>query len=131
MSDNEIIKALECHNTLSLEDCKHCPLYDKKRKFQGCQRTLDKETLALINRQKAEIERLKEREKHVQDQCRLCDEYYTHRLRKAKEDIASIKAEAYKEFAERWKAEVATGVHYLGVFVDIDNLVEEMVGELQ
>ena len=45
MTDNEIIKALEC-----------CPLDD----IGGCRKI---DALALINRQKAEIERLK---KHLQ-----------------------------------------------------------------
>ncbi len=84
--------------------------------------------LDLINRQKAEIEKLSADIKTFENVIKRCF------LQAAGGDIdpfAEIKAEAYKEFAERLKAEVVTGVHHLGVFVDIDNLVEEMVGELQ
>ena len=58
LTDNEIIKALECCTNNEVSSCKEkdCPF----RKF--CQKDIDaleKASLDLINRQKAEIERLK------------------------------------------------------------------------
>lgn len=58
MTDNEIIKALEC--CISGQPCKEtkCPFYKK-----GCEidiYAVEKYALDLINRQKAEIEKLKE-----------------------------------------------------------------------
>jgi hypothetical protein len=53
MTDNEIIKALECCDG-TLAGCAECPNY--KNRF-CC--TIEKDALDLINRQKAEIEGLK------------------------------------------------------------------------
>ena len=57
MTDNEIIKALECCSDWeNANTCKECPFYEEL----DCATTdrLDKYALNLINRQKAEIERL-------------------------------------------------------------------------
>lgn len=57
MTDNEIIKALECCTNCICNHAKtdtECPLV----KMSFCKNYLMKESLALINRQKAEIERL-------------------------------------------------------------------------
>lgn len=56
MTDNEIIKALECCMT---DTCSECPFT-----FAGCIDTLPKEAIKLIKRQQAEIERL-EYEKQI------------------------------------------------------------------
>ena len=115
MTDNEIIKALEC----CCDDCgkscegKHCPM------IAECQtdiNALEKSALALINRQKAEIERLKEEVKKEQ----LCNLRMT---------AHSVKSEAYREFAERLK-EKATGKFYeerrYVDTEDIDDILEEL-----
>lgn len=52
MTDNEIIKALEC---CEVGDCINCP-FDR----DACDDELAREALNLITRQKAEIEKLKE-----------------------------------------------------------------------
>ena len=57
MTDNEIIKALECLKGYALK-CKDC-LYSSKYAFPHCQQKVASDAHALINRQKAEIERLK------------------------------------------------------------------------
>ena len=78
--------------------------------------------LDLINRQKAEIERLKEEVKaHIKKN-----------VAKRKYDRALIKAEAYKEFAERVKLEFYYEFDELipSIMSDkIDNLLKELVGE--
>lgn len=56
MTDDEIIKALElCGNLESVEFCDECPA---NTLGLGCGHKLSKQALNLINRQKAEIERL-------------------------------------------------------------------------
>ena len=58
MTDNEIIKALECcsSNATGNEYCKDCPY----NIYEYCGEESSKDTLDLINRQKEEIERLTE-----------------------------------------------------------------------
>ena len=104
MTDNEIIKALECCTNEGFQDCENCPL---NKPHQPCKKTLLPQiTLNLIYRQKAEIERLK----GWQD------------LLKA-EKHSLIKAEAIKEFAEIIVSDYPEMEYYL------DNLRKEMVGE--
>ena len=123
MTDNEIIKALECCvdwcGTIS---CWACPL-----KNTGCIHFYKlKETLDLINRQKAEIERL---QKHIQEGIDLA--------KQIPEMVALAQAEAIKEFAERLKEEQEFFVNECEDFVGyvavsrIDNLVKEMVGDAE
>jgi hypothetical protein len=107
MTDNEIIKALECCDG-TLAGCTECPNY--KNRFY-C--TIEKDALDLINRQKAEIERLK-------SEAQMADGYAD-----ALEERA--KAEAIKEFAERLKGYLKE--HAWIWCSEVDNLVEEMVGE--
>lgn len=110
MQDNEIIKALECC-TGYVNDCFNCPY----RKDEFCDTSFPRDALDLINRQKAENERLKN---------------YNENLLSANtalsNEVLETKSEAIKEFAERLKN--------LSRFTNsdklyIDNLVKEMVGE--
>ena len=54
MSDNDIIKALECCTGANAKMCEACRL----KKHPDCEYRLQDESLALIKRQQAEIERL-------------------------------------------------------------------------
>ena len=56
MTDNDIIKALECLCGHTLGDCDKCPLY--KHIDHDCVPDVIEPALSLINRQQAEIERL-------------------------------------------------------------------------
>lgn len=109
MTDNEIIKALKCC-TGDLEGCASCPLYDHPCDMGH---KLNYYALDLINRQKAEIERL---ERHT-------------------EMYHEVRAEAVKEFADRLtdKADLKVINAFESSWVIsqelIDNLVKEMVGE--
>ena len=111
MTDNEIVKALECcllSNTHQEEDCNKCPLEDTP--YTICQNLMAFHSLALINRQKAEIERLKAALNCYEE---------TSGNKKAKTD-------AVKEFAERLKTGAVLDDDLLWVTdVDIDNLVKE------
>ena len=109
MTEKYIIKALERCTTNS---CAGCPAGTDS---PACVGNVMKEALDLIIRQQAEIERLKGWE----------------RLLKAESHapiIKKAKAEAYKEFAERLKAnDFFANFTYKGeARLIIDNLVEEM-----
>ena len=116
MTDNEIIKALEYCMYDDYDYCKECMYRENK----PCQENLIRDALCLINRQKAEIERLRYNLKAV------LDERADH-------------SDAINEFAERLKEnkidiDVSFGygreVYTEAVAViEIDNLVKEMVGE--
>lgn len=57
MTDNEIIKALECCNTAKTEHhCDICPFYE----YEKCTVSMLDSAVDLIKRQKEEIEKLKE-----------------------------------------------------------------------
>jgi hypothetical protein len=118
MTDNEIIKALECCAIKHL--CNECPLNHNRK---DCIR-IERLVLDLIERQKAEIERL---ENHIQEGVDLA--------KQLPEMVAFIQAEAYKEFAERLKerkyqsSDWSHGEHPFVVEEDdIDEVLEEMVG---
>ena len=130
MTDNEIRKALECCDYPTDDLCCECC-------FKGtgdCTGNLTKATIDLINRQKAEIERL---EKALADSNKYLEEGIA--LAKQTPDmVISAVTEVVKEFAERLKAHTRkmSSSDFSGEFwdkavlvSDIDNLVKEMVGE--
>ena len=102
-TDNEIVKALEMCNYNA--DCDNCPCVGE------CW-NVNKYAIDLINRQKAEIESLKE----------------AYAIYEETTGLKWVRTEAIKEFAERLNG------HRNGDFIFIptkllDNLVKEMVGE--
>ena len=109
MTDEQIIKALECCRDCK---CKDCPCYNKET--DGCKELDEQDILDLINRQKSEIERLKDEKL----KCFLAYE----------KDRKRVKSEAYKEFAERLKTKFHTAMSFSFVHIHevIDNLVKEM-----
>lgn len=58
LTDNEIIKALECCEIAYDQDCTECPLYPDDGEI-ACREVLREEALDLITRQQAELENLK------------------------------------------------------------------------
>lgn len=86
LTDNEIIKALECCTTNGA-NCKDCPAFVKVDR-SNCKQVL-LGAIEIINRQKAENERLKE----------LID--VRHKVFETKcEELEIAKSEAHKEFAK-------------------------------
>ena len=89
--------------------------------------------LDLINRQKAEIERLKECPKCVFEYDGEVMEYCVQGPCSNFKTVEQVKAEAYKEFADRLKERICNcGVQPTVEYefmCDIDNLLKEMVGE--
>ena len=86
MTDNEIIKALEHCKGYLTNDCVICQNVEK---YPRCNEFLNEIALNLINRQKAEIERLQK-------------EFDTMCFVTAKRWVKNAKSEAIKEFAERF-----------------------------
>ena len=121
MTDNDIIKALECCGCDNYQ-CDNCPYA-----YKTC--TVYKDSLDLINRQKAEIEKWKalaeNGESAIDTNNRLVQKF------------AEIKSEAIKEFAERLKNAFPEGNRdnkCPAIYIDdycyiIDECAEEMVGE--
>lgn len=114
MTDKEIIQALECCRDCC---CKQC---ETEPDFQ--------DALDLINRQQAEIERLKKKNKIVDLNRRMA----LLEKQPLYDKIKTIKAEAIKEFAERLKQYLLltkNGQMSVISFENIDYLVKEMVGD--
>ena len=133
MIDNDIIKALEICTHPNTK-CSDCPFHNTMYDF--CRTNSQTMALMLINRQKAEIEELKEDNKQ-----------FANRLVASGDFIEKVRTEAIKEFAERLKEQpIKCQFPFFGLTTDdeiaehfngimkqvseaIDNLVKEMVGE--
>ena len=140
MTDNEIIKAFKDFLIEQVDGyTDHVETGGERYEFIEKELELLKETDNLINRQKAEIERLvkgfEEVKKGIEEAKVL-----------VAKDIAKARAEAIKEFAERLKNEIISDTAYgcdtnqhtgyydyqikIGDIPEyIDNLLKEMVGD--
>ena len=110
-TDEEIIKALVC---CASYDCNGCPLYSPTI---NCVIVLPEKALELVEKQRAEIERLS-----------LLLEASTEVIGQYQKDAETARSEAIKEFAERLKgkAEFTTIAGYRDYCRLINNLVKEM-----
>ena len=115
LTDEEIISSLEVIATTG--NCEECKIRNCKWGTCNCSQITANAALELINRQKDEIERLKE----FIVETRRCDK--------------EIKSEAVKEFAEKLKEKSFKTIRNYGLtkdvveICDIDNLLKEKVGE--
>ena len=118
-TDEEIKSSLEVIATTC--NCNECKIRSGRWGTCNCSETTANAALDLINRQKAEIEKLK-------------GSTIVSNIMESQRIKREAKAEAYKEFAERLneKAQIAdcfdsynmvVGTHF------IDNLLKEMVGD--
>ena len=147
MTDNEIIKALECClKGCNAEGCDDCPLYEK---VEDCEIEIPIIALDLINRQKAKISELQseatiltQANEHLQELCkeeRAKVSATKQKLIEAFTKLKFAKSEAIREFAERLKAKsfirengFEANEDRFRAFVvvcEIDNLVKEMTEE--
>lgn len=119
MTDNEIIKALECCKPKQNRNCGDCPAYDLGN---FCAAELRENVLDLINRQKAEIEKLKsaksEAIKEFADRLKEKDGYYNHIF----DDCVNTEFCSHNYVKGRKEKSME-------IRKTIDNLVKEMVGE--
>ena len=132
MTDNEIIKALDC--CANCESCDfettNCPLVEEME----CRSLLAQKALDLITRQQAEIERLKTELDFAKAFRKETDAEFSLMHRKYGNMLKAAKSEAYKEFAEELKhfiiPQKADGyTREIVLKRDIDNLLKEMAGE--
>ncbi len=132
MTDNEIIKALECCDSGS---CDGCPLAYNNY----CIHEMRVNAIALINRQKAEIERL---EAEIDKQYEQAEADILGNISDGGTSchwcIDQNRKMAIKEFAERLTKKIFPigylcdgnySVNAKAVKTVIDNLVKEMIGE--
>lgn len=119
ITDEEIKSSLEVIATT--RNCNECKIRNCKWGTCNCSQITANAALDLINRQKAEIEKLK-------------GSTIVSNIMESRRIKREAKAEAYKEFAERLNEEaqiadcfdsynMVVGTHF------IDNLLKEMVGE--
>lgn len=85
MTDEQIIKALECHKERELETCSKCPLLN----IEGCAYELSQLALDLINRQKMKVIELEDRLDWAEADYNAVD---IERI-KAEEELEKAKAE--------------------------------------
>ena len=122
MTDNEIIKALQCCNGWDGR-CLNCPL---NREGTNCKEKLNSYALDLINRQKAEVDRLNI---ELQSMRSAANSYKMH--------YETAKSEAIKECLAKVKNYIKTHCNPYGkpdfdydtsikILNFIDNLVKEM-----
>ena len=138
MTDNDIIKALEC--CCKNNNCEGCPL-DFLTFSSQCASELAIKSLDLINRQQAENKAFAEIIKKQDDEIsglrrdllsrKNLEESFSKSVKQFEKKLARTvelaKAKAYKEFAERCKdVFIKEDTFTRGL---IDNLVKEMVGE--
>ena len=121
MTDNEIIKAFKDFLIEQVDGyTDHVETGGERYEFIEKELELLKETDNLINRQKAEIERLN---KEV-DRLSQFVLYHDGIVSDLEKDVFNAKAKAIKEFAERLKKELSFGKYIQAD--QIDNLLKEM-----
>lgn len=121
MTDNEIIKALEhCKRPIGQHDCENCP-YVSSRGM--CTTNMLNDAISLINRQKAEVERLRNTVK---------TDFLTatEQLKLSQSEIVQIRTEAVKEFAERLKSTMFNEDFLLCEPCDMANIIDNLVKEM-
>lgn len=125
MTDEQIIKAYERCFTLGFDEstCYECPFYTATAK---CTEDLRDSALALINRQRAEIERLKKKNTILSKNADTAfqDGLDENRDLFKKEVEPEIRNKAIKEFAERLKGKKEPWLYIR--LEEIDKLVKEM-----
>ena len=135
--DEEIKSSLEVIATT--QNCNECKIRNCKWGTCNCSQITANAALDLINRQRAEIERLKECPKCVYEYDGEVTEYCVQGPCPNFKTVEQIKTEAYKEFAEKLEEKLCdcrtvSDGEYCGFDCGdthecIDDLLEEMVGE--
>lgn len=136
-TDEEIISSLEVIATT--QNCNECKIRNCKWGTCNCSQITANTALDLINRQRAEIERLKECPKCVYEYDGEVTEYCVQGPCPNFKTVEQIKTEAYKEFAEKLEEKLCdcrtvSDGEYCGFDCGdthecIDDLLKEMVDE--
>ena len=128
ISDDEIISSLEVIATT--RNCSECKIRNCNWGDCNCSQITANAALDFINRQKAEIERLKECPKCIYEYDGNTTEYCIQGPCSNFKTVEQIKSEAYKEFAARLKCGVPQETGVIRCY-NIDDLVKEMVGDTE
>ena len=144
MTDNEIIKALEC--CFVNRSCKDCPL-DENNEDASCTRIVKNEAAKLCLRQQAEIERLEEKSEEKSTEIKALISSVDRLMKVNKQEVIeylkkinfnafpkeilnAIKAEALNEFERKIKAHAyyidTPKEHRVVDEDDIDAVLKEM-----
>lgn len=120
MTDNEIIKALECCSKEYWVCDIECPFYSECSKYLMAKSSLD-----IINRQKAEIERLKDELEQSEQGADIIETMLEEKNKDISDLIFKERSNAITEFAESLK----------NIFVTIDGVfevseIEEYINDL-
>ena len=136
-TDEEIKSSLEVIATT--RNCNECKIRNCKWGTCNCSQITANAALDLINRQRAEIERLKECPKCVYEYDGEVTEYCVQGPCPNFKTVEQIKTEAYKEFAEKLEEKLCdcrtvSDGEYCGfdcgdIHECIDDLLKEKVGE--
>lgn len=128
ISDDEIISSLEVIATT--RNCSECKIRNCNWGDCNCSQISANAALDLINRQKAEIDRLKECPKCIYEYDGNTTEYCIQGPCSNFKTAEQVRTEAYKEFAIRLKCGVSITS---GIITcdDIDNLLKEMLGDTE
>ena len=130
ISDDEIISSLEVIATT--RNCSECKIRNCDWGGCNCSQITANAALNIINRQKAEIERLKECPKCIYEYDGKTTEYCVQGPCSNFKTVEQIKSETYKEFAEHLKEKWSNN-YYDSPNVDfdefVDNSLKEMKGE--
>ena len=131
ITDEEVIKALECCASAECGKCKWEPRGDCYRGSMECNDDLMREALDLIKRQRAEIERLHSEVKEKTETIVFLKDQATGwsiDFCNLKAKLNTAKAEAIKEFADKLKEELTTGAAVMRV--SVLNIIDDLVKEL-
>lgn len=119
MTDNEIIKALGCCGEIDGLFCNGCTYKSEN----DCVVALARDAHDLINRQKAEIDRLN----HIRAELSKGIDIWIDIAKREMGYVELARAEAIKEFVERLRTKRGSHGEIWGE--DIDNLVKEITEE--
>lgn len=122
MTDNEIIKALECLTGKEIA-CAECE-YKKRFTFGKCRQQVAVDALNLVNRQKAEIE-------HWRSEAYKYQKFWSNSYNK--QELDDVREKAIEEFAEQlWDRLVEEAeVSYECVDVFDKNKTADIISDLE
>ena len=120
MTDEQIIKALECCSKEPMINCRNCPYEESCNLGRS---DMQKDALGLIDCQKSEIERLN----HIRAELSKEIDIWKDIAKRETGYVELARAEAIKEFVERLRTKRGSHGEIWGE--DIDNLVKEMTEE--
>ena len=124
ISDDEIISSLEVIATT--RNCSECKIRNCNWGDCNCSQITANAALDLINRQKAEIDRLKECPKCIYEYDGNTTEYCIQGPCSNFKTVEQIKSEAIKEFAEHLKERWSNN-YYDSPDVDFDEFVDNLL----